>query len=155
MAESVITGVLAIVKSAGLVIGKIKGVNVTENIQRTDVRGLGHLAAQERPAVAWNGTLRCDFILINLAESTIPNVLNRKVNTVDEFTNALTLGEVAVSVSVFKKIPDPADPINNLEKPFAVIDNVLLTSDAWQINEGTISGRNMSFDYLTPIIFPQ
>lgn len=151
---SVITGVLALVKVDGTVIGKAKGINVTENIQRADVRGLGHLAPQERPAVSWNGTLRVDFILVNLHETTIPGALNRNVNTVDEFTNALTLGELPVTVSVFKKITDPADPLSYKEEPFAVINNVLLTSDAWNINEGTISGRNMSFDYLSPVVFP-
>lgn len=154
MAEKVITGVLAIVKSKGVVIGKAKGVTVTENIQRADVRGLGHLAPQERPAVAWNGTIRFDFILINLTDTTIPGALNRKVNTVDEFTNALVLGEVPVSVSIFKKIKDPGNPLGYLEEPFATVNNVLLTSDNWNIQEGTISGRNLSFDYLEPIFFP-
>lgn len=150
----VITGVLAIVKYKGTPVAKARGINATENIQRADVRGLGHLAPQERPAVSWSGQLRMDFILINLHESTIPNTLNRNVQTVAQFTNALTLGEIPVSVDVFKKIADPSDPTGYEEEPFCTINGVLLTSDSWQINEGAVSGRNMTFDYLEPIIFP-
>lgn len=155
MAGKVITGVLAIIKYNGSPIGKARGINASENIQRADVRGLGHLAPQERPAVAWNGNVRMDFILINLKESTIPDTLNRNVQSVSEFTNALTLGEVPVSIDVFKKIPDPADPVGYEEEKFCTINGILLTSDSWQINEGAISGRNMTFDYLEPIIFPK
>lgn len=152
--EKSITAPIAIIKVNGKTIGMMRNIRITENIQRGDVKGIGRLTPLERPALGWNGQLQCDFINVNFEKSTIPGAANRNVNTAEEFVNYLLLNEIPVEVIVFKKIPDDADPLSYKEEIYATISDLFLESDSFNIAEGQISGKNQSFSYLTPIIFP-
>ena len=155
MAEKSLTAALAIIKHNGVSIGKMRTVRVQETFQRGEVKGIGRITAQEKPVTGWSGTLNCDFILTDLKESSIPKVLNRQVNTVPQFVNALIVSEIPVQVNLYKKVPDPDDPLSYNEKPFATINDLLLESDSFSINEGQVGGKSQSFSYLSPIIFPK
>jgi hypothetical protein len=155
MSEKSLTAPLAIVKHNGVSIGKMRNVRVQESFQRGDVKGIGRITPQEKPVIGWSGTLSCEFILVDFDVSTIPNVLNRKVNSVTEFVNALIVSEIPVQVNLYKKIPDPDNILGTIEQPFATINDLLLESDGFSVNEGQVGGKSQSFSYLTPIIFPQ
>ena len=155
MANKSLTAPLAIIKHDGISIGKMRNVKVQESFQRGDVKGIGRITPQEKPVIGWSGTLSCEFVLVDFDISTIPSVLNRNVNSVTEFVNALIVNETPVQINLYKKIPDPDNALGNLEQPFATINDLLLESDEFSVNEGQVGGKSQSFSYLTPMIFPQ
>lgn len=154
MATKTMTAALAVIKYNGTSIGKMRNIRITENFQRGSVMGIGRISDQEKPVIKWSGQLNCEFILVDMEKSTIPNVLNRNVNSVEEFVNYLIVNEEPVKVDLYKKIPDPEDELSYKEQPFASIEDLLLTSDSFSVNEGQIGGKSQAFDYLTPILFP-
>ena len=156
--SQVITAPLAIVKSGGIAIGKMKGIRVQENIQRGNVQGLGSLIPDEKPALMWNGTLTCDFYNIDFSQSSIPKAILRQVNTLLEWSDSVLLQEQGVTVELYKRTAIPGSPqiglIPGMEKPYATIRGLFLEGEGFDITEGQVSGRNQSFVYLFPIIFP-
>ena len=159
MAQEVITGAIAIIRVNGLAIGKMKGIRITENLQRVEVRGLGRLTPDEMPATSWSGTLTCDFYNIDFSQSQIPNAIVRAVQTVNEFEESVTLQDIGIQIDIYKRVPVAGSPGNGViqgeEKPYAIIRGLFLDSEGFDINESQVSGRNQSFKYLDPIIFPQ
>jgi len=149
---------LAIVKSNGNTIGKMRGITVNENFNRAEIRGLGELTPQEVPAISWAGTLTADFYNIDFTKSTIPNAVRRDVQDVKSFVDNVLLQEEGVQVILYKKVPGTVDPetglITSVEDVYAVINGLFLDTDNFNINEGQVSGKNQSFRYLYPIIFP-
>lgn len=156
MATKTLTAPLAIVKSGGKPIAKMQNIRIQETIQRGRIQGLGSLNPEEKPPISWDGTLSCAFFFVDLNVSTIPNVLNRKFNTAQEFVDALTLLEEGVQVVIYKKAArqEGGSIIRDLEE-IATIDDLLIESDGFDINEASISSKNQSFSYLTPILLPQ
>jgi hypothetical protein len=159
MAEGVYTAPLAIVKVGGVAIGKMKTIQVNENIQRGTVQGLGELTPQEKPALVWAGTLSCGFYTITWQKSSIPNAITRNVNTLKEFVDSLLLQEQGVTVELYKKIRANGAPTIGLIPSslvlFCTISGLFLEGDNFDISEGSISGKNQSFSYLDPVIFPR
>jgi len=156
MAGKTLTAPLAIIKSGGKAIGKMQNIRIQETIQRGRIQGLGELNPSEKPPISWDGTLSCSLFFVDLTVSTIPNVLNRKFNTAQEFVDALTLLEEGVQVVIYKKNAreEGGKIIRELEE-IATIDDLLIESDGFDINEASISSKNQSFSYLTPILLPQ
>jgi len=157
-ADKVITAPLAIVKVGGVVIGKMRGIRVNENIQRGNVQGLGQLIPDEKPALSWAGTVSCDFYNIDFLKSQVPNAIIRKVQTIQQWQDSVLLQEEGVTLDLFKKIAAVGAPafglIPSAEQLYAQIKGLFLDTENFDINEGQVSGRNQSFQYLFPIIFP-
>lgn len=159
MAVKVLTAPLAVIKINGIAIGKMKNIRVTENIRRGRVGGLGTLTPSELPALEWSGTLNCGFYIIDFSQNPIVNALIRKVNTIDEFVETILLQENGVQIDVMRKVkrsdPDPVTGIiaSQLEV-FASIKGCFTTREGFDVTEGQISGRDVDFDYTTPILFP-
>lgn len=154
----VITAPLAIIMVDGKAIGKMRGIRVNENIQRGNVQGLGTLIPDEKPALSWSGTVSCDFYNIDFRESQIPNAIVRTVQTIQEWEDSVVLQATGVTLNIYKKIAQPGQPtfgiiLSEIE-PYVVIRGLFLDTENFDINEGQVSGRNQSFQYLTPIIFP-
>jgi len=156
--ERVITAPLAIIKVKGVAIGKMRGIRVNENIQRGNVQGLGQLIPDEKPALSWSGTVSCDFYNIDFVKSQVPEAILRNVSTIQEWSDSVLLQEEGVTLDIFKKIAAPGAPksglIPSVETPYATIIGLFLDTENFDINEGQVSGRNQSFQYLNPIIFP-
>jgi len=154
----VITGAIAIIKVNGQAIGKMKGIRVNENITRGEVRGIGELIAQEVPPLSWTGTLTCDFYNIDFNISQIPNAIWRSAQTLQQFINSLLLQEDGVQVDIYKKVPVAGSPgyglIETEEQAYCTVRGLFLDTESFDINEGQISGRNQSFRYIYPIVFP-
>lgn len=155
MSKKVLTAPLAIIKSGGVSIGKMQNVRVQETISRGRIQGLGNLTPEDRPPISWDGTLSCSFFFIDLAKSTIPNVLNRKFTSTQDFVDALTLLEEGVQVILYKKTArlEGGVVVRDL-KEIATIDDLLIEGDGFDINEASITSKNQSFSYLSPILLP-
>jgi hypothetical protein len=155
----VLQGALALVKKNGTVIGKMRNVRWTENLNRSEVRGLGTILVQEAPVVSHGGTLSADFYEVDFSKTGIPGAIRRDVQTNQQYEDQLLLDEDGFQLDIFKKISDARDPdtglISSTVTPYAVIRNCLINSDGADITEGSISGHSQSFQFLSPVIYPQ
>lgn len=160
MANKVMTAPLAIVKVNGVAVGKMKNIRVTENIQRGNVQGLGNLTNEELPALKFTGSLNAGFysITFNNQDQLIKNALLRNVNNVQEFVDTVLLQENGIQIDIMKKVKDYQDPNTGIIYPqlelFASVRSCFATKESFDISEGQISGRDVDFEYLTPILFP-
>lgn len=156
--SNTMTGAIAIIKSNGVPIGKMRNVTITENVRRQDVRGLGRITVAEAPAVEHAGTMRAGFYEVDFSETGIPNAIRRDVQTIQEFEDNILLDHDGIQVDVFKKVEDFIDPATGLRRaklePYAVVTRVLFEQEDIDISEGQVSGRNQSFKFLDPVIFP-
>jgi hypothetical protein len=158
----VMTAALAIIKVAGQAVGRMRSIRVTETFRRGDVRGLGEILSQEKPITGWDGSFTCGFYTIDLKR--LGNVaaskfgINRQAGDLKTFVNTLILNETGFEIYIYKKTAEITDPTTGLvtsmgEGEFCVIENALPENQSFDINEGAISGSDMSFSYLNPIIF--
>lgn len=157
-----VTAALAVIKVNGVTIGKMKTVRITESIQRGRVKGIGKLSADEVPATDWTGTLSCDSYLINFKDSVIPGLINRNVQSVEEFQDYILLQEDGIQVDLLKKVKDTSVSPNpgrdgKIKKKYEVlvsIKRLFINREGMDISEGQIAGKNMEAEYLDPVIFP-
>jgi hypothetical protein len=160
MAVKVMTAPLAIIKVNGVAIGKMKNIRCTENIRRGRVQGIGELTPSEVPALEWSGTLNAGFysITFNNQDELIKTALLRNVNTLQEFVDTVILQETGITIDIMKKVKDYQDPATGIIYPllevFATIIGAFSTKEGFDISEGQISGRDVDFEYITPILFP-
>jgi hypothetical protein len=151
----ILTAPLAIIEKDGQEIGLMTSVEANETITRTDVQGIGRLTVSEVPAVTWRGRLSCAQMMIDLDKSGIPDALKRDTTSVQQWVDNVLLQEEGVDLVFLKKEKVGQNPDGNIEAGFteiAVIKNLFLTSDSFNIADGQISGRNQEFSYTTPII---
>lgn len=159
MANRVMTAPLALIQVGGVTIGKMKNVRVTETIRRGRVSGLGELTPQELPALEWNGTLNCQFYMIDILKTTIPTANPRRINSsIKEYVDHILLEENGVDIVILKKVEDgTTDPntglINSTLQTFATIKGCFIDRDGFDITEGQISGKDQDFTYKNPILF--
>lgn len=164
----VLTGALAIIKVNGVAVGLMRNVRVNESMRRVPVRGLGSILPKEAPVTEWAGTLSCSFWEIDYTKSGIPNAIRRDVGLGNQasqiagginsanFEDNLVLDAEGVQVDLFKKVTDVIDPNTGLITPkaipYAIIGRVLIESDNITIDEGNVSGRDQSFQFLDPVV---
>lgn len=157
--QRVMTAPLAIIKVGGVAIGKMKNIRVTENIRRGRVTGIGRLTPEELPALDWSGTLNAGFYTIKLdgQDELAKKGILRKVNNLQEFVDTVLLQEDGVQVDILKKVKDSVDPNTGIITPryeiFGSIRGGFLTREGFDISEGQISGKDVDFEYLEPILF--
>lgn len=160
MSTKTMTAPLGIIKVNGKSVGKMRNIRITENIQRGSVRGIGELNASEIPALAWTGTMSCGFyaITFNNQDELIKNAMLRNVNSIQEFIDTVLLQENGIQVDIMKKVKDYRDASTGIIYPklelFASIRAAFVTREGFDISEGQISGKDVDFEYLTPILFP-
>lgn len=160
MNKRVMTAPLAIIKVGGVAIGKMKNIRVNEQIQRGNVQGIGELTPQELPALKWSGTLNAGFysITFNNQDNLIKNALLRNVNNLQEFVDTVLLQENGIQIDIMKKVKDYQDPNTGIIYPqfelFSSIRSCFATKESFDISEGQISGRDVDFEYMNPILFP-
>lgn len=159
MANKTLTGALAILKVNGQAIGKMKTIRVNENFTRGDVRGIGQLTPIERNALSWAGTVTCDFYNIDFRLAQIPGAILRSVQTLQEFIDNLVLKEDGIQLDIYQKVPASVDPVTGFvsaeEYPYASIKGLYIDTQGFDITEGQISGRNETFTFIHPIIYPK
>jgi len=155
----VLTAPLAIVRVGGVAVGKMKNIRIQENIRRGRVGGIGKLTPDEVPAIEWSGSLNCSAYTVKFSENLLPKALTRKVNTVDEFVDTVLLQENGVQVDLMRKISaGPPDAVTGIIPStleiFASVKGCFPTREGFDVQEGQISGRDIDFDYTTPILYP-
>ncbi|WP_291911018.1 hypothetical protein [Chitinophaga sp. CB10] len=166
MADKVFTGAIALIKSAGEVIGLMRNVTATETIRRVPVRGIGTILASEQAVTEWEGTLTCEFMEVRFDKTGIKNAIRRAFPSIGSqvlsggtsFEDQLILDNEGVQLDIFKKVTDVIDAQGVIKpklQPYASVKNCLIESDSFNISEGAIAGHNQSFKYLTPITFIQ
>lgn len=157
MADRVMTAPLAIIKVNGVAVGKMKSIRCTENIRLQKVVGIGTLVASEYAPLDWTGTLNCGAFAIDLSREVIPGALLRRMNTVQEWEDTLLLNSNGVQIDILRKVKDtvlPSGVIVPKLEIFASIKGCFITRESFDISESQISGRDVDFDYSTPILFP-
>jgi len=155
MADKVITGPLALIKVRGTTVGKMRNIRVTENFQRGSVQGIGQLNKDEVPVLSFTGTVTCDFYNIDFVKSSIPGAIIRDATSIKQFIDTLILAEEGIQLDIFRKVRDAVDEkgrILSSPRIYATITDMFLDSEGFDIADQGISGRNQSFQYLSPII---
>jgi len=163
----VLTGAIALIRSGGKVVGKMKTVRYQENFRRVPVRGIGTILPSEQAVVEWDGQLSCEFMEVRFEDTGIPLAIRRKINSVasqvllgnESFEDQLVLDSDGVQVDIFKKITDVVDPQTGLIKPklqpYAIIKRCLIESDSFDISESSLAGHSQSFKCLDPVTYLQ
>lgn len=156
MADNVLTGAIAIIRVRGTAIGRMRTFSITENLDRGTVKGIGTIYTIEAPVIGHAGSGRADFYTVDYTKSPFVDAIRRDVQTNQQFQDQLTLLEGGFTLDLFKKFSDVVDPDTGLVvpqvEPFASVTRVLINSDGFDISEGAVSGRNISFIFLDPII---
>lgn len=160
MDPKVLTAPLALIKIGGVTVGKIKNIRVQEQYQRGNVMGIGALISQEKPILGIQCSFNCSSYVISIKKlGTIDNpFVTRGATTTEQFVNTVLTQDNGVDIYIMKK---GAKTINNgivteaSEENLFVIKNAFLTSQSFDIQEGQISGSDMSGEYLEPILSAQ
>lgn len=157
----VLHGAIALIKSGGEVIGKMRSVRAQESFQRLRVGGIGTILPSEQAVSQWDGQLSCDFIMVNLTKTGIKNAIRRDFANVasqvlvgaTSFEDQVVLDVDGVQIDIFKKVTDVINAdgtINPKAIPIAIITSCLIESDSFDIGEAALSGRSQTFKYLLP-----
>ena len=157
MDPKVLTAPLALIKIGGITVGKIKNIRVQEQYQRGNVMGIGALISQEKPILGIQCSFTCASYVVSVKKlGTIDNpFVLRGATTTDQFVNTILTQDNGVDIYIMKK---GAKTITNgivteaSEENLFVIKNAFLTSQSFDIQEGQISGSDMSGEYLEPIL---
>ena len=160
MNDKVLTAPLALIKINGVTVGKIKNLRVQEQYQRGNVMGIGALISQEKPILGIQCSLTCASYVVSIKKlGTIDNpFVLRGATTTDQFVNTVLTQDNGVDIYIMKK---GVKTITNgivteaSEENLFVIKNAFLTSQSFDIQEGQISGSDMSGEYLEPILGAQ
>jgi len=158
--DKVLTAPLALIKIGGVTVGKIKNLRVQEQYQRGNVMGIGALISQEKPILGIQCSFTCSSYVVSVKKlGTIDNpFVLRGATTTDQFVNTVLTQDNGVDIYIMKK---GAKVITNgivteaSEENLFVIKNAFLTSQSFDVQEGQISGSDMSGEYLEPILSAQ
>lgn len=143
----------------GQVAGFIRNLNFTENIQRQDVRGLGNLYSVEVPAVSANNTFSVDQFFVSFNTPVMKKLINR-YGGVEPLKNTLAMGELPISIAVYKKSIVNLDSntrlvteVDKTGEEIAVLRDCYVDTQNWTLAEGGIASSNVNGRYLTPVAF--
>ena len=155
--QKTMTAPRAIIYANGIAIGYMKGIRITETINRASVQGIGRLSKREMPALGITCTWNCDFYMIDLNRTGVTGLNKRNVQSVVQYEDTLTLFEQAMDIHIYKK--EMGSEVNGVvtavtEGDFAILKDVYISSESFDISENQISGQNQSGEYMDPIIFP-
>lgn len=164
--DQVLTGAIALIKSGGQIIGKMKDISYRENTRRSRVGGIGTIFASELPVVEFSATLSCSFMTVDLLKSGVPNAMRRDIPAVQSqilngnpsLEDQLVLDQEGVQIDIFKKVSDVVLPDGTIKpklKPIGIVAHCVIESSDLTISEGQLSGMNQSFQVPAPIIIPR
>lgn len=158
MENKVFTAPLATIVINNNVVGKIRGLTFTENVQRGEVMGIGDVTLQEVPIIAIRCTFTADSYMIDLKKLGTVKDPFWPVDSKDPMTllQTLLLGEQPVSIHVYRKTAGSVNEDGLVTsrgklQRIGVAENCYIDSKTWNIQEGNVSGKNISGRYLTPI----
>ena len=111
-----LTSPLAVIRINGYPSGYMRNLRVTENIQRTEVKGISSMIVQEVPIIGYNCSLSADFFMISLRRPEVAAMLKRDTGTLEPFVNTLLLGEIPIQIQIFRKKNKNLQGLNVLMK---------------------------------------
>lgn len=154
----VMTGAMAIIKTkTGRPIGIMDSLSWTENVRTEDIKGLGDFYPVSIESMSWSGSGRCSFMMINLKSTGLQESINRDVANSTEFANTLIFKRESFDLYVYKKVPKEYLENNVVaeitELPFAVIEGILIESDAVDMSTDRVTKRNQSFKFSRPVLY--
>lgn len=159
MATETFTSPKAFITIEGEVAGYIRNISFTENIQRNEVRGLGNLYAQEVPAVSASNTFTLDQFFLDFERPVMKKLLNR-YGGAEALKNTLSLGDLPISVNIYKKTIKASNPntklvtaTDNAGKEIAILRDCFVDSQNWSLAESGIAASTVSGRYLSPVSF--
>lgn len=137
-------------------IGKMRTIRISETYRRGRVIGIGQITPSELPLLEFNGSLTCSHYTVNFRSHYLKKLaLNREVDNVVNFVNTILLREEGVELYLERRVKDTE--ANGIITPtweeFAVIRNLFLTQDGFDLSESAISGHDSSFEYTEPIYY--
>lgn len=158
MPETVFTAPLAAIVVNNQTVGKIRSLTFTENLQRGEVMGIGEVNLQEVPVLAIRCTFTADSYVIDLKKlGTIKDPF-WPVDALDakSLLQTILLGEQPVSLHIYKKTQGTVDgngivTSTGTLRRIGIAEDCYVDSRNWSIQEGNVSGKNISGRYLTPI----
>ncbi len=161
---NVITGAIAIVKSNGKIISKLKSWSFNENIQRGEVVGIGTIYASEAPVLKYSATLSCAAMTVGYKDGIIPNAFKRNISKIQSqvltgnvsVEDNLTLEDQGVTIECYLKIKDVIDAQGNIVPkvaPLITVPKCFLEGSSLEISESAISGTNQNFKVLEPPVY--
>ena len=161
MATQTFTAPKAYITIENQVAGYIRNISFTENIQRTDIRGLGNLYPIEVPAISANNTFNVDMFFIDFTLPAVKRLINR-VGGVDALINTLSLGDLPISINIYKKAIQTQDAnsklvtqVDKTGKEIAILRDCFVDSQNWTLAEGGIASLTTTGRYLSPVSFNQ
>lgn len=158
--QKTMTAPRAIVYANNIAIGYMKNIKISETINRGSVMGLGRLTKREMPALSITCTWNCDFYLIDLTKTGVPGLNKRGVQSTEIYKDTLVLFEQPMDIYIYKKEIASSNPAGSnivtqtTNAQFAILKDVYISSESFDLSENQISGQNQSGEYLEPIIFP-
>jgi len=157
MPTATFTAPKAYITIEGQVAGYIRNLTFTENIQRNEVRGLGNLYPIEVPAVSASNTFNVDMFFIDFKQPVVKKLLNR-TGGAQALMNTLSLGDLPVSINIYKKEIKTQDSntkliteIDRTGTEIAVLRDCYVDSQNWSLAEAGIASLGTSGRYLTPV----
>jgi hypothetical protein len=161
MSTQTFTAPKAYITIENQVAGYVRNISFTENIQRTDIRGLGNLYAQESPAISASNTFSVDMFFIDFDRPVVKKLLNR-TGGIEALINTLSLGDLPISINIYKREVKAVDTnsklvteVDKTGKEIAVLRNCFVDSQNWTLAEGGIASMTTSGRYLSPVAFNQ
>lgn len=163
MAEKVFTAPVARIKVKDeegklQTIGKMRTIRVSETYRRGRVIGIGQITPSELPLLEFSGSLTCSHYTINFKTHYLKKLaINREVDNVVNFVNTTLLREEGVELYLERREAGTENNgiITPVWKEFAVIRNLFITQDGFDLSENAISGHDSSFEYTEPVTYMQ
>lgn len=158
MANQTFSAPLALIRSNGVTIGKMRNIRCTETQRRQMVKGIGKITDGESVITDWTGTLNCGAFTMDLRKSIIPGSTLRVAQTAQQWEDTVTLNDLGIQIVILRKVAKTVLASGMIVPdyvPFVTIESAFTTSEDFDITEGQVSGRNCSFEYTRPYIFPQ
>lgn len=178
--QKVFTAPLAIIKAGTgdnkKAVGYMRGIDFRQNFRRQRVTGIGRTTAIESAYVEYNATLTCDFYSIDFGKHPLGiEAILYEVNEAGEkdWENTMALQQLGLTLEILKKratdrnigdVDDGRDANGIIQSykfgdgaetyyDFCKINNIFITADGFTLREGQLSGRNSSFEVLTPPLY--
>lgn len=147
----------AYIKINNQVAGFVRNLTFSENIQRSNVQGVGSLTLQEAPAVLYTCQWSVSQYFISFKTPVMKEML-KKFGSIAEIKNSLVLGDIAFDITVYSKTVSSKDEstklvteVDNTGETIARLQGCLLNSQNFELSEAGIAGYNVSGIYLEPV----
>lgn len=153
----VFTAPKAFIKIDNEVAGYVRNLTFSENVQRANVQGLGSLTYQEAPPVAYTCQWSVSQYFISFNTPIMKNML-KKFGSIAEIKNSLVLGDIAFDITVYAKTVSSEDAatklvteVDNTGETIARLQDCLLNTQSFSVQEAGLAGTDISGIYLEPI----